>query len=319
MTNKFYFPESKTNYPEKYEQVFHKFKQARKNDEFDFQKFINKQIHVCEQENTEEVVSSKNSTTIMISGKIDEKSLKNIFSSVLRDYRNSDLDSGSLDKQKRNIDHLVIRLELIRDNELNLAYLDAFLFNLVVLRMIKLEGHIRFLPYDTRVKFELAHSQDLNLLKELQVFGIISTCKLSFDLGLFYFDSSPGSCQQIVGSLLGRLKDGSVGFSSPSDVDIIPESISFERLIRLFREFFVEKSRSLEFGREWITFAHLNQFLRILCREFLACEDLLKETKMNPEKLKNVYLSLVSSTIHLIKPFIKSIEMQKQAFQFEFR
>lgn len=272
----------------------------------------------------------------LISGKTTEQNLYKIFEPLLEDYKNQDMETLKFSPGKRNsgsnLKHLVIKLDLINDNDLDLTFLDAFLFELVVLRMIRLEGYIRFLPQNMRIKFELAHSQDLQLNRRLKIFQLVSQCEMHFSIERFEFQSRIDSMLQIVGNFFDQIdRNVSIGSFSVPDIEGLNikafavnskhniGSLTRDRVVDLLRKYFLSECRKLKFSEDLITFAHLNLFLRIVCKEFVACNYLAINKKIKAKKLRFVYLSIIKTTVQFILPFSESIKIQKMAFEIKQR
>ena len=143
-----------------------------------------------------------NHENILISGKMTENNFYERFECLLTNYTNENLTTFRF-SNKKHYKFLILCIDLTELKDCD--FLDDFLFNLCVFRMIKLKGHIRMFPFDTRIKIELAHSQKFELIKELRILSLFSHMEMNFDIKLFDYTSCLESNIQIVSNFLMKL------------------------------------------------------------------------------------------------------------------
>lgn len=311
-----------------YTSQLEKFKKKKKrNPNLNFQKFLNKSMRklICKGRVPEQ--PQPRPRTVMLSGALDEQALFESVRAMLEKYHNDDLVNGGASQTSRQrMEHLVVRVETVGDGPLD--SLEAFLFELIVLRMIRLDGHIRFLPRDTRVKFELSHSQNFRLEERLRVLALVSHCFLEFDLETLDHDESPQSELQTVAAFLrqidskGKIKklriSGVKGvregcFDSSFKKKVKPQKP--RRVKKLLEKYFLRTCEEVGFQKELVTFAHLSMFLRIACREFLSWNLFIGAQRIkDARRVRSIYRSSIRSTLLSIMPFARSIRVQKAAF-----
>jgi hypothetical protein len=107
------------------------------------------------------------------------------------------------------------------------------------------------------------------------------------------------------------INDGLFKINSKKDIIVLKKN----KIDSLLEKYFVNQCKNLGFDINFITFSHLSDFIKILCKEFIACNKNVHENSIKNKKLKNIYMSLINTTLFTIKPFTNSIEVQKEAFQ----
>lgn len=296
---------------------------------FDLQAFLNRHMQEFIRNDAALDESPPKAQTVMISGRLDEQSLFESFRPLLDKYDNDDLELGETTRRGRaKLKHLVVQIDVVEDGCLD--FLEAFLFQLIALRMVRLNGHIRFLPYDTRVKFELSHSQSFRLRERLPVLRLASHCAMQFSLDLFDYDGSTNSELQTVTAFLDQIElNRNVGDVRVSRIRGIREGLfdsNFRNTVQqkdsdsvreLLHKYFLEPCKQVGFRSEMITFAHLDMFLRIVCKEFLSWNLLIKARGIKDKRQTHcMYLSSIRSTLLCIMPFADSVRVQHAAFDY---
>jgi hypothetical protein len=236
--------------------------------------------------------------------------------------------------------NLVFIIDLLDDVDSNFAFLDRFLFNLIFLRMIKLKGYIRFLPMNLKLKFELCHTQNVKFFSHLRSLELISKYEIKFDINSFHISKKQNSPVQVVAEFLKQIDsyeekkntyNRNIGNIFIKTVENLSQNIfstqgkyevkitDKKQIIELLKKYFVSRCKNLGYREKYITYSQITQFIKILCREFLASNFYIKHSKeeFSSRKCFNLFMSLIDTTICCIKPFSDSINIQKKAFSCE--
>lgn len=316
----YYFPEKKEMQNSESQEMINSIrKNMNKDNSKSFEDCLKMELKKLLKEKTIEKEIENKPFYIRISGKITEKSLYKSFYSLLKDYNNEDLHSfGLKQKEKQEKKFIIINIDITEIK--NIEYLDDFLFNLCILRMIRLDGHIRMLPFDTRIKIELVPSTQFKIFDNLQILSLLSHLEVKNSLSNLHFDKNPEGDLQIVCkyfNLIDANNEKNFVLSKENRKNLI----DLKNIKKLLQKHIFEEINKIkpnidkEYITDFLTFDVIFNIIRVLKQEFEYASLLFQKNKMsNSNQIKIIKLIQKTTILQLI-PFKTAYDIQKQAFE----
>ena len=253
---------------------------------FSFEKFIKLKLHRLKSELPTQYTLCEHATEVFLSGQINEQMLFERFRKTLEHASNEWLIPFSQKKEDYIIKnpthihkHLVIKFDF--HDEKNIYLLEYFLFQLLYMKVLYLNGFIAYLPRDIRIKIEIANSYTFSILIKLKLFSLIPVTECYFDLEIFEIPRHKYNNIQIVCAFLDRIKNNDKDYlpfiiKKKKDSQLqnfkvkigvkLPEFDESE-VKDLILEHFIERAKRENWT--YLTFAHIIDFMKILSREFI--------------------------------------------------